>query len=40
MSGQPPLALVDRSVLEHPAWRTKLANYGRRFNSPIVSQGR
>jgi D-3-phosphoglycerate dehydrogenase len=40
MSGQPPWALVDRSVLEHPVWRARLADYGRRFSSPVSSQAR
>jgi phosphoglycerate dehydrogenase-like enzyme len=40
MSGQPPQALVDRSVLEQPVWRARLAEYGQRFSSPVSSQAR
>jgi hypothetical protein len=37
MSGETPRSLVDRAVLEHPAWRAKLARYGRLFSSKVLA---
>ena len=37
MSGETPRSLVDRAVLEHPAWRAKLARYGRQFSSKALA---
>jgi len=31
MSGEPPRCLVDRAVLENPAWQARLADYKTRF---------
>jgi D-3-phosphoglycerate dehydrogenase len=33
MSGEPPRSLVDRAVLKHPAWQSKLAQYRERLSS-------
>lgn len=35
MSGESPQFLVDRTVLEHPAWQARLAEYGKRFSSRV-----
>lgn len=34
MTGEPPRWLVDRAVLDRPAWRAKLAEHGDRFSRP------
>ena len=37
MSGAPPRNLVDRAAQVHPAWRAKLADYGKRFSNKALA---